>query len=120
VADGEMHFMTCEDVLSVLPRSWFEKQARANQARVIYSLVHAAHVACYLGKGNKPIQVAPLLSEKLTKPGDYKMCCKTPDYFEWLKTMIKEIKELKKMRCWKVIKLSSVPHGAKLISCVSV
>ena len=45
------------------------------------------------------------------------MCCKAPDYSEWLKVMIKEIKELEKMRYWKVVKMSSVPHGSKLISC---
>jgi len=39
-----------------------------------------AHAACYLGIGNKSIQVAPLLSEKFTESGDYKMCCKAPDY----------------------------------------
>jgi len=33
--DGEVHFMTFEDVLSMLPKSWFGKQARAHQARVI-------------------------------------------------------------------------------------
>ena len=40
----------------------FEKQARALQARVIHSLARAAHAASYLGIGNQPIQVAPLLS----------------------------------------------------------
>jgi len=45
------------------------------------------------------------------------MCCKAPDYSEWVKAMIKEIKELETVRCWKVVKLSSVPHSAKLISC---
>jgi hypothetical protein len=98
VADGEVHFMTFEDVLSVLPKSWFAEQARAHQGRVIHSLARAAHAACYLGIGDKTIQVAPLLSEKFTESGDYKMCCKAPDYSEWLKAMIKEIKELEKMR----------------------
>jgi len=45
------------------------------------------------------------------------MYCKAPDHSEWLKAMIKEIKELEKMRYWKVVELSSVPHGAELISC---
>ena len=62
--DGDVHFMTFEDVLSMLPKSWFGKQARAHQARVIHSLARAAHAACYLGIGNKPIQIAPLLSQK--------------------------------------------------------
>ena len=66
VADREVHFMTFENVLSVLPKSWFGEQARAHQARVIHSLVRAAHAACYLSIGNKSIQVAPLLSEKFT------------------------------------------------------
>ena len=66
VADGEVHFMTFEDVLSVLPKSWFGEQARAHQARVIHSLARAAHAACYLSIGNKSIQVAPLLSENFT------------------------------------------------------
>jgi len=74
--------MTFEDVLSLLPRSWFGKQARAHQACVIPYLAHAAHATCYRGIGNQPIQVAPLLSEKFTEPGDYKICCKAPDYSE--------------------------------------
>ena len=41
---------------------------------------------------------------------------KVPDYPAWLKSTIHEIKELEKMRCWNVVKLSSLPHGAKLIS----
>jgi len=45
------------------------------------------------------------------------MCCKTPDYSEWLKAMIKEINELEQMCHWKVAKLSSVPYSAKLMSC---
>jgi len=69
VADREMHFMTFEDV----------------------------HAASYLGIGIKSIQVAPLLSEKFTESGDYKMCCKALDSSEWLKAMIKEIQELEKM-----------------------
>jgi len=60
--------------------------------------------------GNKPIQVVPLLSDKFTEPADYRMCYKAPDYPEWLKAMINEIKELEKMRCWNVVKLSSLPH----------
>ena len=94
MADGDVHFMTFEDVLSVLPKSWFVEQARAHQAHVIHSLARAVHAACYLGIGIKSIQVAPILSEKFTESGDYKMCCKAPDYSEWLKAMIKEIKEL--------------------------
>ena len=90
VADREVRFMTFEDVLSI----WFGEQARAHQAHVIPSLARAAHAACYLGIGNKSIQVAPLLSKFFTESGDYKMCCKVPDYSEWLKAMIKEIKEL--------------------------
>ena len=31
--------------------------------------------------------------------------------------MIKEIKELKKMGCWKIVKLTSLPPDAKLINC---
>jgi len=62
--DGDVHFMTFQDVLSVLPKSWFGKQARAHQACVIHSLARAAHAACYIGIGNKPIQMALLLSEK--------------------------------------------------------
>ena len=96
--DGDVHFMTFPDVLSVLHKSWFGKQSRTHQARVIHSLARAAHAACYLGIGIKSIQVAPILSEKFTESGDYKMFCKAPDYSEWLKAMIKEIKEQEKMR----------------------
>jgi len=101
VVDVEMHFMTFEDLLRVLPRSWFGKQVRAHQARVMHSLARAAHAAYYLNMDNKPIQVALLLSEKFTEPSDYKIFCKAPDYSEWLKAMIKDIKELDKMCCSK-------------------
>jgi len=93
-----------------LPKSWFGKQARAHQARVIHSLARAAHAACYLGIGNKPIQIAPLLSEKFTEPGDHKMCCKAPDYSEWLKAMIKKIKSRRKCADGK---LSSCPRQGR-------
>ena len=62
--DGDAHSMTFPDMLSVLPKSWVGKEARAHQARVIHSLARAAHAACYLGIGTKPIQIALLLSEK--------------------------------------------------------
>ena len=45
MANGEVHFMTFEDVLSVLPKLWFGEQARTHQARVIHSLARAAHIA---------------------------------------------------------------------------
>jgi len=40
------------------------KTSQGTLTRVIHSLARAAHAACYLGIGNKPIQIAPLLSEK--------------------------------------------------------
>ena len=77
--------------LKNVPKSWFGKQARAHQARVMLSRARAAHAACYLGIGNKLIQVVPLLSDKFTEPADYHMCCRAPDYPEWLEAMIKKI-----------------------------
>jgi len=90
--DSETHCMSFEDVLTVLPKSWFGRKARAHQARVVQSLVRAAHAACFLSIGRKPNKIAPLLNN-FTEPGDYAMCCKFPDYEQ----MIKEIKELEKM-----------------------
>ena len=78
--DSYVHYMTFADVLTVLPNSRFGKQAAAHQARVVYSLGCAAHAACYLGIGNKPIQVDALLSETFTEPSGYNNCCKAPDY----------------------------------------
>jgi len=62
------------------------------------------------------IKIAPLVSN-FTELGDYIMCCKAPDYGKSLEAMIKEIKELEKMGCWKIVKLTSLPPGAKLINC---
>jgi len=45
------------------------------------------------------------------------MCCKVPDYEEWLDAIIKEIKELEKMGCCNIVKLTSLPPGAKLTNC---
>jgi hypothetical protein len=114
--DSYVHYMTFEDVLTVLPNSWFGKQAAAHQARVVYSLARAAHAACYLGIGNKPIQVDALLSETFTEPSDYNNCCKAPDYKYWEQAMVKEITVLEEMGCWTIVKLTSIPRAAKLIS----
>jgi len=62
------------------------------------------------------IKIAPLVSN-FTEPGDYAMYYKAPDYEKWLEAMIKEIKELEKMGCWKIVKLTSLSPGAKLINC---
>jgi len=108
--------MTFADVLTVLPNSRFGKQAAAHQARVVYSLGCAAHAACYLGIGNKPIQVDALLSETFTEPSNYNNCCKAPDYKYWKPAMVKEIIFLEEMGCWTIVKLTPIPHDAKLIS----
>jgi len=114
--DGETRYMSLEDVLTVLPKSWFGRKARAHQVRVVQSLVRAAHAACFLSIGRKPNKIAPLLNN-FTEPGDYAMCCKAPSYEQWLEAMIKEIKELEKMGCWKIVKLTSLLPGAKLFNC---
>jgi len=61
------------------------------------------------------IKIAPLISN-FTEPDDYATCCKTPDYLQWLGGMIKEIKGLEKMGYWNIVKLTSLPPGAKLIN----
>jgi len=131
--DSYVHYMTFEDVLTVLPNSWFGKQAAAHLACFVYSLALAAHAACYLGVGNKPIQVDALLSETFfTEPSDYNNCCKAPDYYNncckapdnkyWKPAMVKEITVLEEMGCWTIVKLTSIleltsiPRDAKLIS----
>jgi len=58
-------------------------------------------------------KIAPLVSD-FTEPGDYAMCCKAPDFEKWLKAMIKEIKELERMGCRKIVKLTSLPLAPKL------
>jgi len=45
--DGETHYMSFEDVLTVLPKAWFCKKARAHEVRVVQYLVRAAHAACF-------------------------------------------------------------------------
>jgi len=62
------------------------------------------------------MKIAPLLCNS-TQLFHCAMCCKAPDYQEWLESMIKKINELEKMGCWKIVKLTSLPSGAKLINC---
>jgi len=90
--DGETHYMLFEDVLTVLPKSWFGRKAHAHQVRVVQSFVRAAHAAYFLSIGRKPNTIAPLFNN-FTEPGDYAMFCKAPDYELWLEPMTKEIKE---------------------------
>jgi len=86
VVDSYVHYVTFEDLLTVLPNSWFEKQA----ARVVYFLARAAHAACYLRIGNQPIQVHALFSGTFTEPSDYNNCCKVPNYKYWKPGMVME------------------------------
>ena len=51
VADNVVHFMTFEDVLSMLS-SHDKKQARTHQACVIHCLARASHAVSCLGIGN--------------------------------------------------------------------
>jgi len=95
--DSYVHYMTFEDVLTVLPNSWFGKQADAHQAHVVYSLARAAHAACHLGSGNKSIQVDALLFKTFTEPSDYNNCKKAPHYKYWKPAMVKEITVLEEM-----------------------
>ena len=44
------------------------------------------------------------------------MCCKVQDYEKELESMIKKIKQLATMGCWKIVKVTSLPSGAKLIN----
>jgi len=84
----------------------------------VQSLVRAAHAACFLSIGRKPNKIAALLNN-FTELVDYAMCCKAPDYEQWLESMIKEIKDLEKMGCWKIVKpeITSLHPGAKIINC---
>jgi len=50
-----------------------------------------------------------MITYSSTEPGDYAMCCKSPDYEQWLESIIKEIEKLGKMGCCKIVKLTSCP-----------
>jgi len=95
--DGEVHF-TFEDVLSMLPRSWFE-----NKSGHIWL---ASYIALFMLLMQLVILVLAisrfkyLLSKKSTEPGDYNMCCKVPDDSEWYKAMIKTINKMKISASW--------------------
>jgi len=59
-------------------------------------------------------KIAPLVSN-FTEPDDYATYWKAPDYHEWFESLIKKIKELEMMGCWKIVKFTSVPPGSSLI-----
>jgi len=109
------HLKTCS---LCFQKSCFGRKARAHRVRSVQSLVRAAHAACFLSIGRKPNKIAALLNN-CTELVDYAMCCKAPDYEQWLESMIKEIKDLEKMGCWKIVKpeITSLHPGAKIINC---
>ena len=47
LVEGETHYMSFEDVLTVLPKTRFCKKTRAHEVRVVQYLVRAAHAACF-------------------------------------------------------------------------
>jgi len=114
--DGKTDYISFEDVLMVLPKSWSGRKASAHQVRVVQSFIRAAHAIGFRGISRKLNTIAPVLNN-FTEPGDYAMCCKLPHYEQRLESMIKEIKELQKMGCWKIVNLTSLLPGAKLINC---
>ena len=106
--DGKTHYMSFEDVLTVLTKSWFGTKA------LLFFLLS------FLASAWNRIQEDCASFRQFYRTGWYHaMCCKAPDYEEWLESMTKEIKEPEKMPvgCWQIVKLTSSPPGAKLINC---
>jgi len=66
--DGKTDYMSFEDVLMVLPKSWSGRKARAQQVRVVQSLIRAAHAIGFLGISRKLNTIVPV--DNFTEPCD--------------------------------------------------
>jgi len=57
---SETHYMSFEDVLTLLPKSGFGRKVRAHPVCVVQSLVRAAHTAYFVSIGRNPNKIGPL------------------------------------------------------------
>ena len=114
--DGYTEKLAFEDVLKLLPKSWYKKQHEANIASVRHSLACAAHAVCYEQQG-KPIKPVPHEYCKFSQPSDHRSIDKAPDKDHWIQAEWKEIKTMEKMGCWDVLDIERMPDGCVPIGC---
>ena len=112
--DGYTEKLAFEDVLKLLPKSWFRRQHEANVAEVQHQLARAAHARCFLADHKpKPAHRPPEFSQ----PNDYRSIATAPDKEHWVTAMDKEFFTLEKMGCWEVIDVEELPPGCVPIGC---
>ena len=107
-ADNHEEWLPFSEVVKLLPKSWARDEERANV--VSY---HLTSVAADEKLSTNPAQVAATYTEPLK----YQDALNAPDRVLWKAALDLEYHTLEKMGCWRVVKISTLPPGVKLISC---
>ena len=97
--DGYTEKLLFEDVLKLLPKSWYRKEHEANVAAAHMALAAAAHAVCFESTG-KPIKPPPEEWCKFTQPASHRAVRNAPDEEYWVAAQWKEIQTMEKMKCW--------------------
>jgi hypothetical protein len=112
--DGYREWLAFEDVLKILPKSWFKKLHEANMTSLVNELARCAHAKCFLAE-DKPAH--RLDHSQFSQPTDFRSVSSAPDEEHWVLAMDKEIGVLEKMGCWEVIDIAEMPDGCVPIGC---
>jgi hypothetical protein len=114
--DGYTEKLLFDDVLKLLPKSWFRRMHEANIAAAHMALAGAAHAVCF-GSEGKPERPAPEDWCHFTQPTTHRGIANAPDKEYWHKAQWKEILTMEKMGCWEVMSIKELPDGAETIGC---
>jgi hypothetical protein len=109
--DGYIEEIAFEDVLKLIPKSWWVLDTEANALTECRSMLETLATACALG----PVDLfrMKMLSETdFTEPIDWKSTIKTPNLEQWMPTVKLEYDTLVKMGCWEVI---DIPPDAQFL-----
>jgi hypothetical protein len=116
--DGYTEKLLFEDVLKLLPKSWFKRMHEANVAAAHYALSRSAHAVCYASEGKPtPSEPAPDDMCQFTQPASHRAIDSAPDKDHWVAAEWKEIKTMERMGCWEVLDIEKMPDGAATIGC---
>ena len=81
LTNGYREWLAFEDVLKILPKSWFKKLHEANMTSLVNELARCAHAKCFLAE-DKPAH--RLDHSQFSQPTDFRSVSSATDEEHWV------------------------------------
>ena len=99
-SDGSWEEITFDDVMKLIPKSWWQKEAEQVALAEYCCLLEARETACGLSKVNIP-------GTNFSEPTDWSSMLMAPDLEFWMKAVRLEYDTLVRMGCWDIVDIPS-------------